>query len=85
MRERRVMTRQYDVAGNEIGRVARHWLLNTLIPAGNYAGGPGWRALFVCWVFHRFGRPLCRLGLAFEPQVRAFGAWVNRRAARKPT
>lgn len=63
MKSRRVTTRNYDLAGNPIGRVLRRELIFRLIPIGNFGGGPNLIFLLRLWVLHKFGRILYRLAL----------------------
>jgi hypothetical protein len=68
MKEIRVGTASYDIAGNGIGRMLHQCLLQTAIPIGN-DGEPHRNALTVCRGLHRLGRPLCFLALLFDRTV----------------
>ncbi|WP_457576698.1 hypothetical protein [Desulfomarina sp.] len=53
-----VLTKRYDLQGNELARLAKTALLSKWIPLGNFRGGPGARCLVTLAVLHYFGRIL---------------------------
>lgn len=82
MKQAKVTTANYDIARNGIGRMIRHYLLHKVLPLGNY-GGPRWNEVAVCWLLHRFGRPLCFLALLFDRPVTGFYRMLERRRKRR--
>ena len=68
-----VLTGGYDLRGNRISRVIRHWLRMKTRIMGNYGTGPGAICLAKLALLHWFGGPLfrIRLWLATRYQARA--------------
>lgn len=67
----RVCSKRYDLGSNAIGRVAKHRLLGSFIPLGNYGGGPGVQPLLVLGVLHTLGKPVFQILIRFERQMAA--------------
>lgn len=50
-----VLTKRYDLRGNELPRLVRTAVLSKWVPLGNFRGGPGARCLLTLAVLHYFG------------------------------
>ena len=63
------MSREFDLAGFELPRVARLLIFNRIIPIGNLGGGGGLRCLAVLAVLHLLGRPLFTVLIRYERRL----------------
>ena len=56
-----VLTKRYDLRGNELPRLVRTAVLSKWVPLGNFRGGPGSRCLLTLLVLHYLGGLIYRL------------------------
>lgn len=61
-----------EAGRGDILRLGRLYLLDRVIPLGNFAGGPGWRCLATMTVLHFIGKPLFIILVRYETQLTAF-------------
>lgn len=60
----KILSKKFDITGNETLRVGRTYVLSRFVPLGNFSSGPNLRCLLVLGILHHFA------GLAFWFQVR---------------
>jgi hypothetical protein len=65
-----VMSNRYDLAGNGINRVGKHYLLSKMTRIGNFGGGPGIKTMMMALFMHFFAKPMGWMLVFFEPQLR---------------
>lgn len=61
---------RYDLTGNEISRVAKHFFISKMAPHENFAGGPGRLGLTVMVWIHALGRVLSWILVGQEAKIR---------------
>lgn len=64
-----ILSRQFDIDGNGIGRVVRLCGFARFVPIGNLRGGPGLRCLLVLLVLHFAGRQLFSILIRQEQRL----------------
>ncbi len=67
----KITSRRLEAGRGDILRLGRLYLLDRVIPLGNFASGPGWRCLATMTVLHYFGRPLFIILVRYETQLTA--------------
>ena len=67
-KQKKVLTDGYDLRGNTIGRVLRHWLRMKTRIMGNYDTGPGLVCLVKLILLHWFGGPIYRVQIWLRSQ-----------------
>jgi len=78
----RLTTADFDLSGNRVGRVFKHWAIFRLMPFGGLAGGPGLKNLVLILLTHRLGA-LMAWGLVLgEERLRSLHRRVSRRIGR---
>lgn len=74
-------TKRFDVAGMEVGRIARRVLWGKITPYWSCADGLQLSQLLTLAVRHGFGRPIAWLTLRYEPYwMRLLAKWRSLRA-----
>ena len=67
---KKLITSNYDLAGNGFFRVMTLGALNKILPVGNFRHGLGLRPAFTLLFLHWFGRPVFWISIRFEKQLR---------------
>jgi len=66
----RTMNARFDLAGNEVTRVGKYYLISRIAKIGNYGGGPGLKFLVRAYIVHYLGKPLGWMLIFFEDRIR---------------
>ncbi len=64
--KQQLVSKSFDLPGNEIGRVSKLYLINRFVPLGNLGGMTRFRELLILTVLHRFGALPFRLLIRYE-------------------
>ena len=70
-----VMNRRYDITGQEILRIGKHYLISRLSRYEDLGGGPGWKSAFLLFGLHFFKR---LPGIEFSFFDRLIKKYLNR-------
>jgi hypothetical protein len=83
MKERKLTTDRYDVAGNGINRSMRLYVLSRVVPIGDYGWGRSFRFMMTCWLLHYWGKLLCFLVVFFQGPTDAVFKYLEKRRHNK--
>lgn len=75
----RITSHHYDLAGGEIGRITRTYLLHRWLPLGNLGGMTRMRQLLILLVLHRCGGVLFRMLIPHEDRLTRFYLRLRRK------
>ena len=67
-----VTDKHYDISGQEIVRIGKHYFISKLSRYENLSGGPGLKCLMVLFVLHRGGWLSSWLLSRFEGKIKAY-------------
>lgn len=77
-----VMNKRFDISGEEVSRVGKHFVISKFARHEDFGGGPGWKCLLIALFIHYFGWWVAWLLIHFEKQVRMLYAAVKRKKIR---
>lgn len=77
-----VMNKRFDISGEEVSRVGKHFVISKFARHEDFGGGPGWKCLLIALFIHYFGWWVAWLLIHFEKQVRMLYAAVKKKKIR---
>lgn len=76
------MNKRFDISGEEVSRVGKHFVISKFARHEDFGGGPGWKCLLIALFIHYFGWWVAWLLIHFEKQVRMLYAAVKKKKIR---
>ena len=76
------MNKRFDISGEEVSRVGKHFVISKFARYEDFGGGPGWKCLLIALFIHYFGWWVAWLLIHFEKQVRVLYAAVKKKKIR---
>lgn len=67
-----VMNKRFDISGEEVSRVGKHFVISKFARHEDFGGGPGWKCLLIAFFLHYFGRLSAWVLIFFEKQIEMF-------------
>ena len=65
-----VTNNRYDISGQEVSRIGKHWVISKFAKYEDFGGGPALKCLLIIFFLHYFGRLSGWIFVCFEKQIK---------------